>query len=98
MYEPFRYPPDLELAKLHRDCTRPGDENPTGRTCPCCGVREKLPIEKWVRRDIRQDFSQHGGAVVTYFSLLKFYAASVLIVIGLYSVFHAICNSQACEA
>ena len=91
-YEPFRYPPDLELAKLHRDCTRPGDENPSGRVCPCCGAREKLPVKSWFGRNIRKDFSHYGGAVVTYFSLLKFYAASILIIICMYSIFQAICT------
>ncbi len=29
-YQPYKYPPDVELAKIHSRCSVPGDEYPEG--------------------------------------------------------------------
>lgn len=35
-YNPFRYPPDYELARVHQIATMPGKPDPKGQICPCC--------------------------------------------------------------
>lgn len=97
MYDPLKYPPDLDLAQLHSECTQPGDDYPEGRICPCCKTQEKRPIKNWWSRNIRKDFTKYGGAVVTYFSLLKFYAVSTLIIFMIYGGFQTVVTRQACD-
>lgn len=35
-YDPLKWPPDLPLATLHYNCTKPGIDNTEGSRCPCC--------------------------------------------------------------
>ena len=95
-YDPFKYPPDLEMARLHSKCSEPGDYRPDGKTCPCCDIQEKALVTNWAKRTISDDFIENG-AVVSYFSLLKFYCAALFSVIVTYSIYQIYCINYACS-
>jgi hypothetical protein len=41
-YNPLQWPPDIKLAELHYNCSKPGIDNTEGSKCPCCDRYEKL--------------------------------------------------------
>lgn len=55
--------------------------------CPCCNEYVKLPFSNWWSRSIEKDFKNYGGAVISYFWLLKLYFIAALIVIAIYGVY-----------
>ena len=84
-YQPFRYPPDYHLARTHQQASMPGKQdkrNPA--SCSCCNEKVKYPFKSWWRRSIEKDFSKFGGAVVSYFWLIKLYIVSCLLILILY--------------
>lgn len=96
-YDAFAYPPDYELANIHHTATRPGKVNPeTSVMCPCCKESTKEPMKFWFKREINHDFKQYGGAVVTYFWLVKLYAFISFLVLALYSLFLFYTINRAC--
>jgi hypothetical protein len=86
----------MDLARLHSRCSEPGDENPQGEICPCCNVQEKKFVTNWAKRSISEDFKQNG-AVLSYFSLMKFYSIAMLISIGVYSCYQMYCLQYICS-
>jgi len=52
--------------------------------CPCCNEPLKIPFDNWWGRSISKDFKKFGGAVVSYFWLIKLYFISALVVIAIY--------------
>lgn len=87
-YNPYKYPPDYDLARIHQETSMPGRPNKLSPiVCPCCDQRVKEPFKSWWGRSIEKDFNRFGGAVVSYFWLLKLYlitAAAIIIVYGGY--------------
>lgn len=90
-YKPFQYPPDYDLARLHKGASMPGQiQNPI-RVCPCCNKKEKRPFQDWIFRSVDKDFKTYGGSVVTYFWLLKFYTFVVGFIVALFSIYLMVC-------
>lgn len=96
-YQPFQYPPNYDLARLHKNASMPGHIKTPIKLCPCCNKKEKQPFKDWMFRSIDKDFKVYGGSVVTYFWLLKFYAFIVGFVIVLYSIYQFLCVQEYCN-
>lgn len=88
-YKPFCYPPNYEIAELHSNATRPGIEDTSAVDCPCCGRKPCRPYTSWLTKDISKDFGKNGSAFATYFMLLRFYSATILLVILMFSAYMA---------
>lgn len=87
-YDPLRWPPDINLAKMHMRCVCPGKDNVEGIECPCCGRFEKIKVKNWFSRDIIKDFKSYGGGIPGYFSLVKYCAISLLFLAVIVILFH----------
>lgn len=95
-YEPFRYPPDYALARIHKQASMPGKKQSLNQYCPCCNEPLKKPFESWWNRSIEKDFKSFGGAVVSYFWLLKLYAITIGLIIVIYSSYLAYVTESYC--
>jgi hypothetical protein len=96
-YDPLKWPPEMALAQLHFDCTKPGIDNTEGARCPCCQRNEKLENSKWPSRDITKDFKNYGGGVPGYFYLLWYFVAMMIILIGLKGIYHIMLIEGVCK-
>ena len=97
VYNPFAYPPNYELAKIHQNATMPGKPHPNARTCPCCKEKEKSPFPNWWGRSIEKDFKSFGGGVVGYFWLLRLYSFSIVAIIVIYGAYLQYLVNYYCE-
>ncbi len=86
-YQPYKYPPDYELALLHQRCSMPGKPDLSQPPCPCCKQHPRIPFSNWWGRSIERDFKDYGGAIVSYFWLLKLYILAVTVVIAIYGIY-----------
>lgn len=89
-YNPFQWPPDLELAKLHYKSSKSGVNKPDGRRCPCCNRQEKQSNTTWFLRNIREDFQKFGGGIPGLFYLLLYIMAIIFVFGGANVVYHII--------
>ena len=52
-YNPFLYPPDYKLARIHQQASMPGKkQKKNGQICPCCNEKVKTPFKTWWGRSI----------------------------------------------
>lgn len=96
-YDPFKYPPDFELARLHQRASMPGKIAKNAEICPCCNLQARTPFDSWWNRSLEKDFKNYGGAVVTYFWLLKLYFIAISIVIVVYSIYLLVLTEEHCN-
>lgn len=89
-YDPLQWPPNIKLAELHYNCSKPGIDNPEGAKCPCCDRFEKLENSKWPRRDIAKDFKNYGGGVPGYFYLITYFVSFLLLLTLVKVIYHII--------
>ena len=64
--------------------------------CPCCQVPLHAPFSSWFGRSIDHDFKNYGGAVVSYFWLVKLYAFVCALIIIIYSAYLVYCIHSVC--
>lgn len=95
-FDPLQWPPDMKLAELHFDCCKPGIDNPEGPKCPCCNRSEKLTNSRWAMRDITKDFKNYGGGIPSYFYLLKYLMAVLVVIVIVKVIFHIMILNQVC--
>jgi hypothetical protein len=62
----------------------PGKAKRNAVVCPCCNEKVKEPFQTWWGRSIEKDFSRFGGAVVSYFWLLRLYFISCFLILVVY--------------
>lgn len=65
----------------------PGKPDLSQSPCPCCKQHPRNPFTNWWKRSIERDFKDYGGAIVSYFWLLKLFILVVSIVIAIYGVY-----------
>lgn len=95
-YNPFQWPPNLQLAKLHYDASKSGTDKPDGQRCPCCNRQEKQPNNTWFMRNIREDFKRYGGGIPGFFYLLL-YVLTVMFILGVFNViYHIMLLDEVC--
>jgi len=97
-YNPFKYPPDYNLARIHQKASMPGipsKQHPVH--CPCCNEKVKEPFKSWWGRSIEKDFSKYGGAVVVYFWLLKLYLLAAILIILIYGAYLHYLSGYYCD-
>ena len=97
-FSPFKYPPNYTLARIHQSASMPGKpdkRNP--EVCPCCNEKVKIPFKSWWGRSIEKDFHRFGGAVVSYFWLLKLYFVSSLLILVIYGGYYHYLSDHYCS-
>lgn len=95
-FNPLQWPPNIQLARLHYECVKPGIDNTEGNRCPCCNRSEKLANSKWPLRDITKDFGKFGGGVPGYFYLLVYIMVFFIIICGVKVIYHIMILEQVC--
>lgn len=96
-YQPYQYPPDFDLAFYHQQCTAPGTPDTSKPPCPCCKQHPTVPFPNWWKRSIEKDFKDYGGAVVSYFWLLKLYILAISIIVCIYGLYLQYLTQHYCD-
>ena len=97
-YNPFLYPPNYKVAKIHQEASRPGKPTKNNESCcPCCSEKVKTPFKSWWGRSIEKDFSKFGGAIVCYFWLIRLYLISSIVIILLYGAYYHYLSDYYCS-
>lgn len=97
-YKPFKFPPDYHLARIHQQASMPGKPDKSNPVvCSCCNEKVKVPFKSWWGRSIQKDFHKFGGAVVSYFWLLKLYFISALAIIIIYGAYVHYLSDYYCQ-
>jgi hypothetical protein len=86
-YQPYKYPPNFNLALLHQKGSMPGKPDTYQTPCPCCKEYPKIPFTSWWNRSIEKDFKGFGGAIVSYFWLLKLYILAMTVIMCIYGFY-----------
>lgn len=86
-YQPYKYPPDFTLAFYHQKCSMPGKPDALQPPCPCCKEPPKAAFTDWWQRSIEKDFKNYGGAIVSYFWLLKLYILAMTVIMCIYGFY-----------
>jgi hypothetical protein len=95
-FNPFEWPPDLDLAKLHYDCSKPGVDKVGGQHCPCCNRVEKVSNTAWFLNNVKEDFKNFGGGIPGYFYLHIYVMLVLLVMGGINVVYHIMLLNQVC--
>jgi hypothetical protein len=95
-FNPLQWPPDIELARLHYECSKAGLDNTEGKRCPCCQRLEKISNNRWACRDITRDFKKYGGGIPGYFYLVIYLMVTFVILCGVKVVYHIMLLEQTC--
>lgn len=75
----------------------PGKYSPDSSIkCPCCDRYTKESLQSWLSRSIDHDFKNFGGAIITYFWLVKLYAILSAIILLVYSSFLILSIDRVC--